>query len=131
MERFYQAVAAIMLAVVLILTLRKQNPEASLAISVLVCCLVGCLAVGFLQPVVSFLKRLQNLGSLDEVFLRTLLKIVGVCFTAEICCVICEDSGNGALGKVIQFLASALILYLSLPMLTKLLDLLEGMLENL
>ena len=131
MDHFYQAVAAILVAVILILTLRKQNPEASLAVSVLVCCLVGCIAVGFLEPVFNFLRRLQKLGSLDEASLRTLLKIVGICFTAEISCVICEDSGNGALGKVLQFLASAVILYLSLPMLTKLLDLLEGMLENL
>ena len=44
---------------------------------------------------------------------------------------ICEDSGNGALGKALQFLASAVILYLSLPLLSKLLDIVEGMLDNL
>jgi stage III sporulation protein AD len=131
MERFYQATAAVLVAVVLILVLRKQGSETSLVLSLLVCCMVGCLAAGFLEPVVSFLRRLQKLGTLDEGIVRTLLKIVGICFTAEIAGLICQDSGNGALGKVLQMMASAVILYLSLPMLSKLVDLVEGILESL
>lgn len=131
MERFYQAAAGILVAVILMLTLRKQNSEMSLVLSVLVCCMVGCVSIGFLQPVIQFLRRLQTLGALDSTFLESLLKIVGICVTSEIASLICEDSGNGALGKVLQFLASAVVLYLSLPMLTKLIDLVEDILKNL
>lgn len=131
MERFYQAAAGVLVTVILILTLRKQGSEIALLLSVLVCCMIGCVAAHFLGPVVEFLQRLQTIGALDEAFVNTLLKIVGICFTSEIAGLICVDSGNGALGKVLQFLAGAVILYLSLPMLTKLLDLVEGILENL
>ena len=131
MEIFFQAAAAVLVTVILVLVLRKQGSEMSVLLSLLVCCMVGCLAAYFLVPVVQFLQRLQKLGALDGTFVNTLLKIVGICFTAEIAGLICEDSGNAALGKVLQFLASAVILYLSLPMLSKLLDLVEGILENL
>ena len=67
---------------------------------------------------------------MDGELLGSLLKIVGICFTAEVTGHICDDSGNSALGKVLQFLASAAILYLSLPMLTMLLELVEGILER-
>jgi stage III sporulation protein AD len=77
------------------------------------------------------MQRLQKIGALNQELLNILLKIVGICFTAEIAGLICEDSGNGALGKALQFLASAVILYLSLPLLSKLLDIVEGMLDNL
>jgi stage III sporulation protein AD len=130
MERFYQAAAGILVAVILILTLRKQGNEIGLLLSVLVCCMLGFMAAGFLEPVVTFLRRLQKIGSLNVEFLGTLLKIVGICFTSEIAGLICEDAGNAALGKALQFLAGAVILYLSLPLLTKLLDLVEGILEN-
>ena len=93
--------------------------------------MVGFLAAGFLEPVIRFMQRLQKLGSLSNDFLNVLLKIIGICFTAEIAGVICEDSGNGSLGKALQFLASAVILYLSLPLFSKLQDLVEGMLEHL
>jgi stage III sporulation protein AD len=131
MERFYQATACILVAVILILTLRKQGNEFALVLSILVCCVVGFLAAGFLEPVVRFMQRLQKIGALNQELLNILLKIVGICFTAEIAGLICEDSGNGALGKALQFLASAVILYLSLPLLSKLLDIVEGMLDNL
>lgn len=131
MERFYQATACILVAVILILTLRKQGNEFALVLSVLLCCMVGFLAAGFLEPVVRFMQRLQKIGALNQELLNILLKIVGICFTAEIAGLICEDSGNGALGKALQFLASAVILYLSLPLLSKLLDIVEGILDNL
>ena len=131
MERFYQAVVGILVAVILVVMLRKQGGDIALILSLLVCCMIGLVALGFLEPVITFLRRLQKIGSLDTVFLDTLLKIVGICVTAEIASLICEDSGHGALGKVLQFLASAVILYLSLPLLTKLLDLLEGILGKL
>lgn len=131
MDRFYQATACVLVAVILILTLRKQGNEIALVLSVLLCCMIGFLAAGFLEPVVRFLQRLQKIGALNQDLLNILLKIVGICFTAEIAGLICEDSGNGALGKALQFLASAVILYLSLPLLSKLLDIVEGMLDNL
>jgi stage III sporulation protein AD len=131
MDRFYQATACVLVAVILILTLRKQGNEIALVLSVLLCCMVGFLTAEFLEPVVRFMQRLQKIGALNQELLNILLKIVGICFTAEIAGLICEDSGNGALGKALQFLASAVILYLSLPLLSKLLDIVEGMLDNL
>ena len=131
MERFYQTTACVLVAVILILTLRKQGNEIALVLSVLLCCMIGFLAAGFLEPVVRFMQRLQKIGALNQELLNILLKIVGICFTAEIAGLICEDSRNGALGKALQFLASAVILYLSLPLLSKLLDIVEGMLDNL
>ena len=131
MVQFYQTTACVLVAVILILTLRKQGNEIALVLSVLLCCMVGFLAAEFLEPVVRFMQRLQKIGALNQELLNILLKIVGICFTAEIAGLICEDSGNGALGKALQFLASAVILYLSLPLLSKLLDIVEGMLDNL
>lgn len=131
MDTFYQAVAGVLVAVIFILVLRKQGSDISILLSVLVCSMLGVLAASFLKPVIEFMQRLQKLGSLQPVYLNTLLKIVGISFTAQIAGLICDDSGNSALGKIIQFLASAVILYFSLPMLSKLLDLVEQILENL
>ena len=130
MDRFYQATAAVLVTVMLIVTLHKQGKDMALLLSVLVCGMVGVMAAGFLEPVVRFIQKLKRIGSLDGELLGSLLKIVGICFTAEVTGHICDDSGNSALGKVLQFLASAAILYLSLPMLTMLLELVEGILER-
>ncbi len=121
----------ILLTLVLILVLQKQGKETALLLSVLVCCLAGGLALGFLRPVLEFMSRLQALGTLDNTMLQTLLKVVGIAITSEVAGLICTDAGSSSLGKILQFLASCVILWLSLPMLTTLLDLVEGILGKL
>ncbi len=130
MEKYFQALAAVLLAVILILTLQKQGKETALLLSVLVCCMAGVLAVSFVRPVLEFIRRLQTIAKLDEAMLRTLLKVVGIAITSEVAGLICSDAGNAALGKILQFLASSVILWLSLPMLTGLLELVEGILGS-
>ena len=131
MDGFVQAAAGVLVAVIVLSALKRQAPEIATVLSVLVCAMVGFAAAGFLEPVVTFMRRLQRVGGLDEAYVKTLLKIVGICFIAEITELVCQDSGNTALGKVLQFTAAGFMLYLSLPMLTTLLELVEGILENL
>lgn len=130
MSVFFQATVGVLLAVVLTLTIRRQGSEMAMLLSLAVCCIVAGLAIRYLEPIVTFMLRLQSIASVDADTLRILLKAVGIAFTAEIAVMICEDSGNGALGKALQMLASAVILYLALPILTALLELVENILGN-
>ncbi len=131
MERFYGAMALILLTTVLVLVIRKQNGELAMLLGLCGCCVVFGVAVGFLSPIVSFLRRLQQLTMLDNDMLQLLLKVTAVAFTSEIAGTVCADAGNAALAKSLQMLATLVILYLSLPMLQALLDLVEQILGAL
>ncbi len=131
MDKFFQAVALVMVAVILIMALQKQGKEIALVLSVLVCCMVGLLAFSFLRPVLDFVRKLQTIASFDSVLFSSLLKVVGISLVAELSGHICTDAGNAALGKIIQFLGACVVLWLSLPMLTGLLELVEGILGKL
>lgn len=131
MERFFAAAAGVLLTVILILSLRKHNGEMAVLLSLCGCCLVAMAAVGFLAPVLQFVRKLQQSTAINSEMLQILLKITGVAFTAEIAGTVCADSGNAALAKTLQMLATAVILYLSLPMMDALLELVEGILTTL
>ena len=126
MERFFAASAGVLLTVILILCLRKQNGEIAALLSLCGCCLVAMVAVGFLSPILTFVRKLQQITTINNEMLQILLKV-----TAEIAGTLCSDSGNGALAKTLQMLASAVILYLSLPMMDALLELVERILTTL
>lgn len=130
MTAFFQAAAAVLLAVILILSIRGQGKDMGLLLSIFVCCGLGCLAVAYLKPVVDFLRQLQSMGSLDNEMLTILLKVVGTALVGEIAALVCTDAGNAAMGKALQFLTVAVILWLSLPMLTALLELIKTILGN-
>lgn len=131
MEYFFQAVAAVLLTALLIQVLRNHNKGIGELLSVLVCGMVILTAISYIKPVLDFARSLRNMGSLDSDMMKTVLKVVGVSVTAEIAELICNDSGNSAMGKALQFLATAVIICLSIPMLTSLLNLIEGILGEL
>lgn len=131
MEHYFQAVAAVLMTVILVLCLRKNQSGIGEMLSLLVCAMVIVCASSYIEPVINFADRIQQLGMVDSQMLKILFKVVGVCVTAEITELLCNDSGNAALGKTIQFLASAVVICMSLPLLESLLELIEGVLNEL
>lgn len=128
MDTFLQVVAGVLIAVVLGLVVSKQSKEIAVLLSLLVCCMVVVVAVAFLEPVLDFWKQLQQVGMLDETWLTILMKVVGIGLIAEVASLVCADAGNGSLGKAIQILAAAVILWLSIPLLEGLLELVQRIL---
>lgn len=131
MEQFFQAAALVLLAVVMILILKGDSGGIGQLLSVLACCMVVAGAIGYIRPVITFVNSMQDIMGSSGQFLTVLLKVVGVSVTAEIASLLCDDAGNSALGKGLQFLATAVILWLSLPILTSLIQLIEGILDRL
>ena len=130
MELFIQAAAAAVLAVIIILTLNKQAKDISVVLAVTVCCMILCIALVYLQPVLDFLTQLQVLGSLSSGMVKILMKVTGIGILMEICAMVCADAGSASMGKALQMLGSAVILWLSLPIFTALLDLVQAILEG-
>lgn len=125
MNTFLQVLAAVMVAVVLGLALSKQSKDLHMLLGVAVSCMVLAAALGYLQPIVEFIDSLRVVGGLDEQTFSIMLKAVGVGVVAQIASLICDDSGNSAMGKTVQILASAVILWLSLPLMRALLELIQ------
>lgn len=131
MTVFLQASGAVLLAVVLILTLGSHGKEMGALLGLGVCCMVALIALNYLQPVVDFLGTLETLGGLNHDLVEILLKAVGIGMISEIACLVCTDAGNASLGKAVQLLGMAVILWLSLPLFTALIELLQDILGEL
>ncbi len=128
MDVFLKAAAGVLVAVILVLVLMKQGKDLSVLLIMAVCTMVVCAALSYIQPIKDLILRLQTIGQLDSDTLTILLKAVGIGLIAEVTGLICADAGNAAMGKTLQFLASAVILWLSIPLLNELLELLDTIL---
>lgn len=131
MNIFIKSVAGTLIALILQLILSKHGKDISLLLTVSVCCMLGAAAFSCLSPVVQFLDRLNNISGIDSVMFQTVLRTVGIGMLAEFTSLLCADAGNNALGKSIQILAGGLILMISLPIMTQLLDMIEQILQPL
>ena len=127
MERFFQAAACALLAVVMSMALEKQNKDLSMAVTLAAVTLVLFIAVSYFQPVVEFARRLQSAGKLDTQLSGILFKAAGISLLAEMAALICTDAGNATLAKGIRVAATAAVLWLSLPLMSRLLDFVQKM----
>lgn len=126
MDTVLRTIAGVILALILGITLSKQGKDMTVVLTVAVCCMVVTVAISFLDPVVDFFSLLRSVGDLDSDIMGIILKCTGISLIAEIAGLICSDSGFGAMGKAIKILAVAAVLWLSLPLMTSLVEMLQS-----
>lgn len=125
MNDFLRIFAGVLLTVIVGIVLNKQGKELGVLLSIAVCAMVFALAANYLQPVVSFVSKLQDTSGVDKEMFSAIWKAVGVCFLTELAVTVCQDAGNASLAKSVQFLGSVVVLWLSLPLMEALLELIQ------
>lgn len=131
MTLFVQVCGAVLLAVVLIPALKGNGKEIGTLLAIAICCMVAIAAIQYLRPVINFLKALENLGGLDTSMASILLKVTGIGMVTEIASLVCKDAGNESMGKAMQLMGTAVILWISMPLFTALIELLQKILGEL
>ena len=123
MELFWQVTAGVLLTVVLGIAVGRGSKDMALVLSMIVCCMILVAAFRYIEPVIDFVRELQTLAQMDSTLSGVMLKAVGIGLVAEIAILICNDSGNAALGKSLQIMATVVILWMSVPLMQSLLEL--------
>ena len=77
MEHFFQAAAAVLIAVIMGLILSKQGKDWTLILTALVSCMVLSVAAAYMEPILDFIRQLQAVSDLDGDMLAIILKAVG------------------------------------------------------
>ncbi len=131
MDGFCQGIAGALLATVLCIALSRQSKDMALLLGLAVSAMIFLLSGRYLQPVLEFLRSLQDLGDVDSQWVQLMLKAVGIGLTGQIAALLCADSGNSALAKSIEILTAGAILWLSLPLMTALMELIQKILGEL
>lgn len=128
---FIKVTIGVLITAIFSLMLSKQCQEISLLLTICACCLVVAAMVSYLQPILEFTVRLVELGQLNRDMLTVLLKVVGIGLISQIAGLICVDAGNQTLSKVLQIMTTAVVLWISIPLLEEILSLIETVMGDL
>lgn len=128
MELYIQSAALVLITVILGLVLNAQQKVYGVLAALAASCMLCVAVVRYLGPVVELLDKLRSLAGISDQLLSILLKSTGVSLLGELACLICSDAGNASVGKAVQLLSNAVILWLSLPLFDQLLELLQEVL---
>ena len=128
---FWKTAAGILLSVILILAVEKQERGLAVVLTMVVCCMSAGAAFALLEPVLDLLHTLASMTIVDDQMMERLLKITGTGIMTELAAMICQDSGNASLAKALQLLGSCAILWLSIPVLESLMSLVQDIMGGI
>ena len=123
MTEYLRFTAVTLIGLILALVVGRQSKELGLLLTMGVCALVSIGALALLEPETELLRELRDLGELDGQALTIHIKCAGIAVLSELACILCTDAGEGAMGKALSLLSSGAMLWLSLPLLRQLLEL--------
>lgn len=112
-----------LLALVIIVILKQYKPEFAIYVSMIAGVLILVLAIQKLTGIINLLQSLANKTYINKSFLNILLKITGIAFITEFAVSICSDAGEIAIASKIEIGSKVIIIAMSMPIITSLLEL--------
>ena len=111
-----------LVAVVIIILLKQYRPEFAIYISLLTGVLILLLVMDKLTGIINLLQSLVSKTSINSTFLTLLIKITGIAFLSEFAVSICKDSGEAAIASKIEIGTKIIIISMSIPIISSLLE---------
>lgn len=119
-----------LIALVIIILLKQYRPEFAIYISLLTGVLILLLVMDQLTGIISLLQSLASKASINSTFLTLLIKITGIAFLSEFAVSICKDSGEGAIASKIEIGSKIIIIAMSIPIISSLLEIILKILPS-
>ncbi len=107
---------------VLAVLLREVRPEFALLLALGFGVLIFILVLSKMGTMINLFRELTHKAEVDELYLVTLLKILGIAYIAEFGAQICRDAGEGTIASKVEMAGKILILLLALPIFTAVLQ---------
>ena len=129
MNEIFKIAAVCLVAVGLLLAIRKHNPEAAFTITLAVCIGILAFAIPVFGRINLFLQDLMRLTNISPAVVAPLIKVTGVSVVAKVVADICRDSGESSVAYTVELTASLLCVFISLPLVSSVISLISGMIR--
>ena len=117
-----------MIALILIIIVKQYRPEFAIYISIITGALILLISLQKMSGIVTLIKGISEKSGIKGEFLSILLKITGIAILAEFAVSVCKDSGESAIASKIEMGSKVIIISMSVPIISSLLELMLNIL---
>ncbi len=123
MEEIIKIIGIGLIGLVVIIILRQYRPEYAIYVSIIAGILILFLSIEKITGIINMLQSISNKTYINKNFLSILLKITGIAILTEFAVSICSDAGEKAIATKIEIGSKVVIITMSMPIITSLLEL--------
>lgn len=109
-------------ALIVIIVLKQYKPEFAIYISIVAGILILGLSLSSFSGIINLLKDISSRANINSKFLGIILKITGIAILTEFAVSICQDTGEKAIANKIDIGGKVIIMTISLPIISSLLE---------
>ena len=123
MSELLKILAVALVTVFAHMLIKQTKPEIAILITIVGSIIIIIMAVNTLNSVITSFYKIFKTTGVDSTLLTPLLKIVAIGYIAEFGANICSDAGANSVADKILFSAKLIILVISMPIITTVIDL--------
>ncbi len=106
----------------LILIIKRQKPELAVQLSITLASIIFLMVLSKLNVVLNLFRDLAEKAQISQMYLNTILKIIGIAYITEFGAQVCRDAGEGAVAGKIEFAGKILVMIMAIPIIALVLD---------
>ncbi|MBO8168191.1 MAG: stage III sporulation protein AD [Thermoanaerobacteraceae bacterium] len=119
----FQFVGLALVTTVLIVTVKQlQGLHVGVLVSVVFGAIIFLLLIGKIGNILDILEQLAVRANINQFYLATILKVIGIAYIAEFGAQVCRDAGENAIAQKVEFAGKVLVMVLALPIIAAILE---------
>ncbi|WP_274651758.1 stage III sporulation protein AD [Paenibacillus humicola] len=123
-----QIVGLGLIATILIIVIREQKPMFAFLLAAFTGLFIFLYVIGKIDAVIGVLEQLADRSGIPSIYLKTILKIIGIAYIAEFGAQIVRDAGQESVASKIEFAGKVLILVMAVPIISVIVETVLGLL---
>lgn len=117
-----QIVGLGLIVTILSLIIKEQKPMFAFLLAVFTGVMIFLFLIGKISSVIRVLEDLATKSNINMVFLKTILKIIGVAYIAEFGAQVVRDAGQESIASKIELSGKILIMVMAIPIITVIIE---------
>ncbi|WP_117169254.1 stage III sporulation protein AD [Paraliobacillus sediminis] len=117
-----QIVTIAIVASLLVLLVKEQKPTFAFLIVLLTSVIIFFFVIEYIGKVIELIRALSNKANIDNMYLETILQIIGISYVAEFGAHLTRDAGLESVAAKIELAGKLLIIVLAVPILTAVIE---------
>ncbi|MCX7781029.1 MAG: stage III sporulation protein AD [Negativicutes bacterium] len=104
------------------LIIKQQRPELAVQLSLTLATVIFLLVLSKISVVLNLFRDLAEKANISQMYLNTILKIIGIAYITEFGAQVCRDANEGAIASKIEFAGKVLVMVMAIPIIALVLD---------
>lgn len=127
MEWILKLTSVALISGLLIVMLKKTAPVNALMLSIAVAIMFALASIAVLEPVLSFLHRLESVCGVSAVYTGTMMKCLLISLISQLGVAFCKDTGQSGMASMLELGGTLAAVWVAIPLFETFLSMLEEM----